>query len=498
MLHHDSDKLQALISAFKSAEQQVHTALLETKAKDVEEYKLKLEKKIDSTNLRLIKKSMSWAKKDMQTAYKQGAKQVDGSLPVGVHIDSTDVQNAYIQLAQNVQHATEAQKEAIRNAIDRAENENSFGATVGVVKEIIQEELAKDNAAMVITYNNGAKMPLAAHAEMLARTLRIMSANTGSFDRCKQLGLDLVECTTVPNCCPYCKKYEGKVYSISGNDKRFPALYETALQSGYNIMHPNCRHEFIPYHESYAGSPEELQKVIEKSNHFEDLDKNDKFFKVYNKEQAFRRQMVDESREFHRLKDTLGDQMLYKNIGSFRRARRSNSLGYKKLHYHDRDEKLYNSWKDTVGAKNMPETLDKFQEIRYNDDKEYRRLQSYKDSIGNGKLSPLVDYKLYKSENERMATEIVGQTMSNGIEIKGVSKHFYERYFGSVEDRREGVPFEAVKDCIIKGKAEDVRTDKKGRVSQVFTIEGVAQVSVNPTTGEIIQVNPFKKKTKKV
>ena len=497
MLHHDSDKLQALISAFKSAEQQVHTVLFDTDADDIKGLQVKLNKKLDKVNIGLIKKSMSWAKSDIPAAYKEGVKNIDGKVPRSLRADGTDVANSYIQLANQVQHATDHAKDVISSAIEQAEKESPYGATVGGVKDIIQKTLAEENSSMIITYNNGAQMPLPKYAEMLARTSRIMSANTGAFDRCKQLGIDLVRCTTVPGCCPYCKKYEGKVYSISGNDKRFPALYETALQRGYNIMHPNCRHEFIPFVEELE-TPEELQRIIKESNHFEDFDKNDNMFKIYNRNQALQRQWVDESREFHRLQDTLGDKMPYKTLGGFRRARRARTTEYKKIHYHNRDEKLYNSWKDTVGENNMPETLDKFQEIRYNDDKEYRRLQSYKDSIGGGKLSPLVDYKLYKSESERIATEIVGQTTSNGIEIKGVSKHFYERYFGSVEDRREGVPFEAVKDCITKGKAEDVRTDKKGRVSQVFTIEGVAQVSINPTTGEIIQVNPFKKKAKKV
>ena len=477
MLHHDSDKLQALISAFKSAEQQVHTALLETKAKDVEEYKLKLEKKIDSTNIRLIKKSMSWAKKDMPTAYKQGVKQIDGSLPVGVHIDSTDIQSTYIQLAQNVQHATDAQKEAIRNAIDRAENENSFGATVGVVKEIIQEELAKNNAAMVITYNNGAKMPLAAHAEMLARTSRIIASNTGSFDRCRQLGLDLVECTTVPNCCPYCKKYEGKVYSISGNDKRFPALYETALQSGYNIMHPNCRHEFIPYHESYAGSPEELQKVIEKSNHFEDLDKNDKLFKVYNKEQAFRRQMVDESREFHRLKDTLGDQMPYKNISSFRRARRAKSETYMRMH---RDITELGS------AKKDGQILDFYKRKGYNKEKAIERIEDlnrqYLEQVSKKKVKD-IGFNAFAKTFVSASDRLVGQTTADGREIKGISIHFVERLFGDGTKGHKPVNLTKAIDTILTGKVR-VSTDE----SVLYEKNGI-RVSFNTVKNSIIQCN---------
>lgn len=476
MLHHDSDKLQELISAFKSAEQQVHTALLETKAKDVEEYKLKLEKKIDSTKIRLIKKSMSWAKKDMQTAYKQGAKQIDDSLPVGVHIDSTDVQNTYIQLAQNVQQATDAQKEAIRNAIEQAEKESPYGATVGIVKEIIQKELAKDNAAMVITYNNGAQMPLSKYAEMLARTSRIMSANTGAFDRCKQLGIDLVRCTTVPDCCPYCKKYEGKVYSISGNDKHFPALYETALQRGYNIMHPNCRHEFIPFVEKFE-TPEELQRLIKESNHFEALDKNDKMFKIYNRNQALQRQWVDESREFHRLQDTLGDKMPYKNIGSFRRARRVKSETYMRMH---RDIT------ELGGAKKDGNILDFYKRKGYNKEKTIERIEDlnrqYLEQVAKKKVTDVGFYafaKTFVSASDRL----VGQTTADGREIKGISIHFVERLFGDGTKGHKPVNLTKAIDTILTGK---VRVSSE---ESVIYEKNCVRVSFNTVKNSTIQCN---------
>lgn len=492
MIHKDSDRLKSLLEAFKSAEETVKTVVLNTKAKTVEEYKLKVEKKLDRVNIGLVKQSISWANGDIPKAYQDGKNNVDSSKSSSVKIDRTDVENAYIQLAHDVQHATDTEKENIRIAIERAEKENIHGATVASVKDIIQEELSKNNSSMVIKYSNGAKMPLSAHAEMLARTSRIIASNTGSFDRCKELGVDLVRCTTVAGCCPYCKKYEGKVYSISGRDTRFPALYETALQSGYNIMHPNCRHEFIPFVEQMEN-PENLKKIIEDSNHFEDYNKDDKLFKIYNRNQALQRQWVDESREFHRLQAKFGEDMPYKTLGGFKRARRQGSLQYKQLHYHDRDEKLYEDWKKVVGEKNMPKSLETFQEIRYNDDKQYRQLQEYKGSVGSGKLSPLVDFNLYKKGRSDLET-VVGQQTANGVEITGIKPHFYERFFGSVEDKRNGVSFEDVKKCLDSGEAQPIRTDVKGRKSQVLRVDGVAEISINPDTGELIQVNPYRSK----
>ena len=292
MVNGDSEKLQELISIFKSAEERVESVLLETNAESVEDLKIKVDKKLERVNVGLIKDSISWAKTDLPTAYKEGERKIDGSISRRLHIDETAIESSYISLAQNVQHATDHAKNVVNQAIKEAESLHGYGATVGNVKDVIQETLARENGSMIITYNNGARMPLSAYAQMLARTSRIETANTGSFDRCKELGLDLVRCTKVPGCCPYCFKYEDKVYSISGRDTRFPSLYDTALQNGYNIMHPNCRHEFLPWHESFSGGEEELKKIIEQSNHFENLDKNDKLFKLYNADQAFKRQLI--------------------------------------------------------------------------------------------------------------------------------------------------------------------------------------------------------------
>lgn len=427
-MRHDSKKLQDLISAFQKAEEQVRTAIIETPARTVKEYEMKLDKKLSSVSLSLTKKAMSWAEQDMPKAYKEGARQVDGRISALAAIDETDISNTYIQLARNIKHATDTEQQAIREAIEKAERENKYGATVSIVKDIIQEELKKNNLSMVVTYSNGAKMPLSAHSEMLARTSRIIASNTGSFDRCKELGIDLVRCTTVPNCCPYCKKFEGKVYSISGKDTRFPALYETALAKGYNIMHPNCRHEFIPFAEEMQTA-EELKKLIEDSNHFEKFTGDEKLFDIYKRDQAFHRQLVDESREFHRWKSELGDEMPYSTLRGFRNARRTGSTTYKKIHYRKRDEKLYEEWKNVIGEDNMPKTLENFQEIRYNKNNQYRALQF---EVQKGRI-------VKKIGSDELPLNI--QVDKQGKHIKG-AKTFDEdkrKSYLSVESVEEGI-----------------------------------------------------------
>lgn len=324
MLNAESKQLEELLKSFTNAEQRVRTVLLTTKAGDVEELKVKLDKKLDKISLSLTEKSKKWAEKDLPHAYDEGVQKINGKRDKVLHQSDNTIFNSYIELSTKVQTATDHAKEVINNAIKEAESRGGYGATVGNVKDIIQETLYKENASMVVQYSNGANMPLPAYAQMLARTSRIESSNTGSFDRCKQLGIDLVRCTTMPGCCPYCKKYEGKVYSISGKDTRFPALYETALQHGYNIMHPNCRHEFIPFVEAMQDE-NELKSIIKESNTFKELSKDDKIFKKYNEDQAKMRYWRTTFNEFNKLKSYYGEQFPYKTLGGFRRAWNVNS-----------------------------------------------------------------------------------------------------------------------------------------------------------------------------
>lgn len=61
----------------------------------------------------------------------------------------------------------------------------------------------------------------------------------------------------------------------------------------------------------------------------------------------------------------------YKTLGSFRKARRSETLSpaFKKWRYRNVDKNQYERWKEIIGEKYMPEEVDKFGDLKYNKDK---------------------------------------------------------------------------------------------------------------------------------
>lgn len=144
---------------------------------------------------------------------------------------------------------------------------------------------------------------------------------------------------------------------------------------------------------------------------------------------------------------------------------------------------------------NSPDTLAKFKEIRYNSDR-WSLFKSYKSAIESGELTALADFELYEKISKEIDEKIVGVVTSNGIVISGKSKHCIARVIGSVEQRRSGVSIDDIITALISDSSEvlPIKVSKNGR-SQKFRGANV-EVSVNPDTGNIIQVNPYTRRKK--
>lgn len=152
--------------------------------------------------------------------------------------------------------------------------------------------------------------------------------------------------------------------------------------------------------------------------------------------------------------------------------------------------KAYREYNDTCNKiRESRKEVDKEKQIDYNEIKNYR---NYEKSINVGELTPLADFELYKKISNEIDEKIVGITASNGIKIKNKSNHFISRVIGSVEQKRNGVEIEKIIDTL---REPDEITNVEVRASgstQRFKKYGMAAVSVNPETGNLIQVNPIK------
>ncbi len=83
-----------------------------------------------------------------------------------------------------------------------------------------------------------------------------------------------------------------RVYCIDGSDNRFPPLYgdNAPFSSGYDCLHPNCRHHLVPYFED-KESPNDFEKMRKESNKpFKD-NRTSAEVKQYQRGQAYSRQL---------------------------------------------------------------------------------------------------------------------------------------------------------------------------------------------------------------
>lgn len=71
-----------------------------------------------------------------------------------------------------------------------------------------------------------------------------------TLEKAKLFRTDLIEMSMHSPTCGECAKYQGRVYSISGRDKRYPALPDFFKE--YGGVHAGCRHTFFAY---IHGSP---------------------------------------------------------------------------------------------------------------------------------------------------------------------------------------------------------------------------------------------------
>ena len=340
--------VRELQSEYKRIEGEITDLLLtDASARTAAELNDKLQQALNAATRYLAGVNDKFAKKELSTAFKEGkdsvhekpkltAREADAILSAQGfrYSEKAFAKHTYIELQTATENAGKGLKSRVNGIIEglrKTGKDSVYNVQQAILKDLQQ------NSVMYIEYANGTKQTLDSYAAMAARSARIESTNIGSIGRALQAGTDLVIMTTMPQCCKLCGAYQGKVYSISGKDKRFPALFKTVLKSGYALPHPNCRHEFIPYF-AEAEDPADVERMIKQSRI--KYDKNGKLadvrtqrdIELYQMWQAGNRQRNTELLEYNKMRAYYEAKKIdppYATIGAFRRARRAQSENYR-------------------------------------------------------------------------------------------------------------------------------------------------------------------------
>jgi hypothetical protein len=97
------------------------------------------------------------------------------------------------------------------------------------------------------------------YADLVARTTTRQAMTLATINRAEENDYDLVRVSpnpsTIPGC--YCNFYAGRVFSISGDDPRFPYLGDTP--NGGPPFHPHCLHSIHVFVERFYSEEEMLE-----------------------------------------------------------------------------------------------------------------------------------------------------------------------------------------------------------------------------------------------
>lgn len=226
----------------------------------------------------LDQESQSWLEQKMKQAYIIGKNDtvtlLDGA---GVTIAKTfsqiDKEAVKVMTSEAFTYFGEAisgVKRHMTQILDQATKQRitallTEGKITGATKNQISNSIAgllKDGF-IALKDRAGREWKIENYADMLARTKLLEATNQGMKNALLADGYDLVQVTDHQGSCGMCAPFEGKIYSISGNSSKYPAL-KAAEEGG--LFHPNCKHRVVPYHADFATQSKhwstDLQKYV--------------------------------------------------------------------------------------------------------------------------------------------------------------------------------------------------------------------------------------------
>ena len=362
-----------------------------------------------------------------------------------------------------------------------------------------------------------------AYVRMDLRTTVGNTARAAQWSRCDNFGVSLIAVDSHPGARPKCAPYQGRIFSrdgssgttTDGNGRKitYSPLSSTSYGEPDGLFGINCGHSCYPF----------IRGVNFQRYFPYDPEENAARYKEFQTQRALEREIRASKRECMMLQ-AAGDKEGYEKAALRLRTQREKYRVYSNEHglsLHndrtqvygfDRSQSMKAVWAErkalnqkyqqrmhNLGINNPPKTLDKFNEMKYNNTPEYQVLSRYISSVESGMLSPLAGFDKYKEYYENIENNVIGKTTSNGIVITGHAQHFLERIFGTKSDPnhngmpRSGVALDDAIDALLNGKErpvkEEILPDGAKRRSQLF-YNKKCSVSINPDTGIIIQCQP--------
>lgn len=333
-----------LIDIYRRAQQELILIIAEKEARgNVTYYRRAILKQVNEELQKLDKQAREWAGEVIAKHYQKGIDEAMKSLKKsGIDIDTVEpdsfaqihkaaieilAQNCFDQLHDANAFVGRMIDDTVRQAsIEAAAQKFATGSTVKEMKKLLIQKLIEEGING-IKDKRGRMISLDAYAETVARSTTREATNKAVLNQVSAIGYDLVQMSRHSPTCPICAPLQGRVYSISGRDPRFPPLTK-AYSGPYANIHPNCRHVLTPYIPELAH---DLQSDIEFSNRPFDIDpRSQRQIEAYNNAQKKKAKLRNDRNQWARYRLALPNDTP-KTFSAFRRMKMANSEKWQAL-----------------------------------------------------------------------------------------------------------------------------------------------------------------------
>lgn len=346
---------EKLLKAYEKTKKELEKKLKSAKAGTAKSYYRKLIKEIEESVKELQKSAAAYVNTAVPKDYMENADGIFEQLrkqgvimkpPEAFRQLHTDAiydlrREVMTQIEQGIAKAKEqteklaaeayetAKKAALRSmGLDAAQHKID---TVGTITDMQREMVKRLEETGILKAELGSgehkrEMSITNYAHLVARSTSREVGNTARINQMSANGFDLVEIPPHYPTCEICAILQDRVYSISGEDKRFPPLSKAI--GAYKNIHPHCRHVIVGWAEMMY-TPEEIGEAIKKSNRPWTDPRSGEEKQFYNELQKKNRQARDLQYQYERYKQRLGSDAP-KSLYAFKRIKKDEEK-FKKL-----------------------------------------------------------------------------------------------------------------------------------------------------------------------
>jgi hypothetical protein len=137
-----------------------------------------------------------------------------------------------------------------------------------------------------------------AYVSLVTRSMSNNVANEMQDTRIKEYGVDLVEISSHMGARPKCFPYQGSIFSMSGNDPKYPAFSTTSYGQPDGLFGINCRHVKYPF----------IPGISEQRYEQYDEEENEEVY-IESQKQRYLERRIKKAKRERRMMEAMGDEV---------------------------------------------------------------------------------------------------------------------------------------------------------------------------------------------